>query len=121
VLIGMENLSEQELREIAAMATARADRLNRRLPREQMHKMLEQYLDDHGWTFDELMELPGASRNTSKIPLSPPRYRDPSVPLRTWSGRGRKPKWVLAWEEGGVALEDLRVGKSSPITSNAKD
>jgi len=117
----IDHLSEQELREIAAIATDRADRLSRRLPREQMQKMLDQYLDDHGWSFDELMGLAGAKQMAPKIPLSPPRYRDPGAPLRTWSGRGRKPHWVIALEHKGIALDDIRVGKSAQATAQTEE
>ena len=37
-----------------------------------------------------------------------PKYRDPDTG-DTWSGRGRKPKWLEAKIEAGRTLEDLKV------------
>lgn len=40
----------------------------------------------------------------------PPKYRDPSEPSNTWTGRGRKPKWVLEREAEGKTLESMLIG-----------
>ena len=36
------------------------------------------------------------------------KYRDP-VSGKTWTGRGRRPGWVLALESAGKTLDDCRV------------
>ncbi len=38
-----------------------------------------------------------------------PKYQSPSDPTLTWSGRGRKPKWVQKWVDGGNDLEKLLI------------
>lgn len=42
----------------------------------------------------------------------PPKYRDPEEPSLTWTGRGRKPKWVLEREAEGRTLESMLIGIS---------
>lgn len=37
------------------------------------------------------------------------RYRHPEDANLQWTGRGRQPKWVKEWVEGGKAIEDLLV------------
>lgn len=37
------------------------------------------------------------------------RYRHPDNASQQWTGRGRQPKWVKEWVEGGKSLEKLRV------------
>lgn len=39
------------------------------------------------------------------------KYQNPDAPEQQWSGRGRKPAWVVAYLEKGKNLEDLRVEK----------
>ncbi|WP_287961779.1 H-NS histone family protein [Alcanivorax sp.] len=39
----------------------------------------------------------------------PPKYRNPDNPSETWTGRGRKPRWVVAALERGLTLDDLRI------------
>ena len=37
------------------------------------------------------------------------RYRNPDNESQQWTGRGRQPKWVKEWVEGGKSLDKLRV------------
>jgi len=39
-----------------------------------------------------------------------PKYRNPANAQETWSGRGRKPKWVESALSAGKSLKDLAVG-----------
>jgi DNA-binding protein H-NS len=39
------------------------------------------------------------------------RYRNPADASQSWSGRGRKPQWVVNTVENGGSLEDLRIAK----------
>jgi DNA-binding protein H-NS len=37
-----------------------------------------------------------------------PKFRNPAEPGETWSGRGKRPKWVIAQLKSGKKLEDLK-------------
>jgi DNA-binding protein H-NS len=37
------------------------------------------------------------------------RYRHPDNSSQQWTGRGRQPKWVKEWVEGGKSIDKLRV------------
>jgi DNA-binding protein H-NS len=37
------------------------------------------------------------------------RFRNPDNESQQWTGRGRQPKWVKEWVEGGKPLDKLRV------------
>ena len=37
------------------------------------------------------------------------RYRHPDNSAQQWTGRGRQPKWVKEWVDGGKSLDKLRV------------
>ncbi len=41
-----------------------------------------------------------------------PAYRNPSNSAETWTGRGRKPKWVRDAIARGVCLEDLTIDRN---------
>ena len=45
-------------------------------------------------------------RATGKVA---PKYRNPDDPSETWTGRGRKPKWVQAALDAGKSLESLTI------------
>ena len=38
-----------------------------------------------------------------------PKYRDPKDSENTWTGRGRKPKWVEAFLNSGGQLEQIAI------------
>lgn len=49
-------------------------------------------------------------RNPSgAFPQGTPRYQDPQNPLSTWSGRGRKPQWLIDYLEEGRVLEEFLI------------
>lgn len=47
-----------------------------------------------------------ANANTGSVAA---RYRNPADASQQWTGRGRQPKWVKEWVEGGKSLDDLRL------------
>lgn len=50
------------------------------------------------------------SQKTSKPRAKvPPKYRNPDNSAQTWTGRGRKPKWVEAHLAKGGALEEVLI------------
>ena len=38
-----------------------------------------------------------------------PRYRNPADVTQQWTGRGRQPKWVKEWVDGGQDIAGLKV------------
>ncbi|MBF0182346.1 MAG: H-NS histone family protein [Magnetococcales bacterium] len=48
------------------------------------------------------------SRNSQSVGV-PFQYQDPIDPKRTWSGRGRRPNWVLDHLKAGGDMEELKV------------
>lgn len=36
-------------------------------------------------------------------------YANPADNSQTWTGRGRKPQWVIEWLAAGKSLDDLRI------------
>ena len=56
-----------------------------------------------------LTELTGATVKSSRAPAAP-KYRHPENPAITWSGRGRKPHWLVVALAEGKTEEDLAIG-----------
>ena len=51
----------------------------------------------------------GGRGNATKGNSVAVRYRHPDNASQQWTGRGRQPKWVKEWVEGGKSLDKLRV------------
>lgn len=42
-----------------------------------------------------------------------PTHRNPNNPAETWTGRGRKPRWLVAALNAGNTVEECRIGHSA--------
>lgn len=69
---------------------------------------LEAKAKEFGFSLEEVLsDKKGKSKGKSgKVT---PKYADPTDPTITWSGRGRKPKWVEAYLAEGKSLDDLKI------------
>lgn len=46
-----------------------------------------------------------SKKKTPTVPVAT--YQHPEDPNTTWSGRGRKPGWIIEWVESGKPVEEL--------------
>lgn len=70
--------------------------------KQQMADMAKQ----HGFELSEFFGN-GRGKKTGKVAV---KYRDPSNPDNTWTGRGRTPLWLAeATKKRGVTREDFEV------------
>ena len=60
----------------------------------------------HGFSVFELFD--GKGRAKSKSP-SVAKYANPDDPTDTWTGRGRKPNWLLARLKKGAKLSEFEI------------
>lgn len=54
--------------------------------------------------------LKPAGKRSRARGATPAKYRNPANARETWSGRGRKPKWVEKALESGKTLDEMAVG-----------
>jgi len=60
-------------------------------------------------------------RPRRKYPKVLPKYRNPSAPTETWSGRGKQPRWLVAALRSGHKLEDLLIASpEKPAVSKVR-
>ena len=73
---------------------------------------LRELAQARGFNLDELLSANGAKAvkapKGDKKP-SEPKYRNPADHDATWSGRGRKPQWILDAVAAGGKLEDYLI------------
>jgi DNA-binding protein H-NS len=57
--------------------------------------------------------LPALSeRPRRRYPVVLPKYRNPQT-SETWSGRGKRPRWLIAAIKSGRKIEEFRISKSN--------
>lgn len=92
--------------------------------RKELAKTFRQLARTEGLEVKEILEetAPGATRKRRATKASgkkagrkkargkvAPKYRNPNNAAETWTGRGRKPLWVVAALESGKQLQDLAI------------
>ena len=108
-----ENMSRKELMALRANIDKAIAAVGDRDRRNAL-KAAEEAVREHGFTLAELTAFvpqggSRARRRTVEGSAGAPRFRNPENPDQTWSGRGRRPRWIHDAEAAGRSLEDLRI------------
>jgi len=110
--VNLETLSPNELQALIADAPSKMKAARANLIQD-VRKKMDALLSISGVTLAEVYPTRGGKKaggkkgNTSSVA---PKYRDPSDPSKTWSGRGRKPSWFVdALKRWGVIAESLLI------------
>lgn len=81
-------------------------------------KEIDKILKKHGVTIDQVIGV--KYKKTKTGALSMPKYRNPDDFSQTWTGKGRKPKWVNSYLDSGGSLEDLLIDHELPELTKAR-
>jgi DNA-binding protein H-NS len=109
-----ENMSRKELMTLRANIDRAIAAVGDRDRRNAL-RAAEDAVREHGFTLNELAPFVGQSggrgrrRGEAQGPAGAPRYRNPDNPDQTWSGRGRRPRWVHEAEAAGRSLDTMRI------------
>lgn len=105
----LKNLTAKQLDELVAAA----DRRKTELAREAIataKARIQKILADIGMSLEELFgKRKGAAGKSTRAKVAP-KYRNPQDASQTWSGRGLKPRWMVAALKGGKKPEDFAIG-----------
>lgn len=92
--MSLRELQELELKVKKAKASVH-DR-----SKSELRKTLEAMAADHGFKLNDLFGARGGKGRTVAI-----KYANPADPAETWTGRGRKPRWLAAKLKSGDKIE----------------
>jgi DNA-binding protein H-NS len=96
----LSNMSFAELEKMQAdIERMKAEKHNSE--RVELREKLTALAKQHGFDIHELFGKAGKGRGKVAV-----KYRDPSNPSNTWTGRGRMPRWMVAATKGGKAEKD---------------
>ena len=102
--LDLDSMSKEELEKLRKDADRKLKDYDQRR-RAEARAMAEKAVKDYGFSLEELVGSTKARGRTK----SAPRYRHPENASITWTGRGRKPGWVISHLESGGKVEDLAV------------
>lgn len=122
-LLKTEDLNRMPLGELRQLQAQIHDKilLMQREKREAALAAAREAAAAHGFELETLLPLqltnpvPGTgkakiARKTGKTgPANPPRYAKPGEPGVTWTGRGRRPSWIIDYLVAGGELKQIEI------------
>ncbi len=103
--INVDKLSLKDLVELEN-AVAKALSSARDRDRAEVKGKVEALVASHGFTVAELF---GAARGGRGRAASSAKYANPDDRSQTWTGRGRKPNWLVLRLKKGAKVDDFAI------------
>lgn len=102
------NVDRMTLREINDLEAkiAKAKSAARDKAKSDLKDKIDRLVDGSGFTVAELYGFAGRGRGRSK---SAAKYANPENKSETWTGRGRKPNWLVARLKKGAKMDDFAI------------
>lgn len=102
----LSQLTTDELRTLLTRVSKEIEQ-RREEEKSRLLKAIESLVREYGFTANEILrEMNGGSK--SRPSRDHAKYRHPEIPEFSWSGRGRQPRWVLAFLDNGGTIDQLR-------------
>ena len=105
IKVDLEKLSLKELKDLQEQVAVAIFDFEKRRKSEALAE-LKALAQSKGFSLDELLD--DTKGKKKRAPVSP-KYADPANPANTWSGRGRKPKWMVEAIASGRSPEDFAI------------
>ena len=103
------NLNKMSLKDLLALqADLEAAVANARLrEKQEVLSEMEALAQERGFSINELVG--GKGRGRGKGSVSSAKYANPDNRAETWTGRGRKPNWLVEKLKKGASLDDFAI------------
>lgn len=102
----LDRMSYAELKAIAPMVAMRITE-REKAEREAVKAELKEMAKAKGFDLADLFGDGGKPVKEKKT--VPPKYRNPADATQTWTGRGRKPRWIVDALASGGTLDDFLI------------
>ncbi|MFW2588942.1 H-NS family nucleoid-associated regulatory protein [Sagittula sp. SSi028] len=96
----LENMSREELQKLISDAQKALKTVDARRMAEAK-RAAELAAKEYGFSLEDVVQAGGKSTKGS------PKYANPMDPSQTWTGRGRKPNWLIEALDQGKSLDDM--------------
>lgn len=102
------NVDRMTLKEINDLEVkiAKAKSAARDKAKSDLKDKIDRLVDGSGFTIAELYGFTARGRGRSK---SAAKYANPENKSETWTGRGRKPNWLVARLKKGAKMDDFAI------------
>lgn len=101
--VNVDKMSLKEINDLEAKI-AKAKSAARDKAKADLKDRIDRLVDGSGFSVAELYGFGGRGRGRSK---SAAKYANPDNRSETWTGRGRKPNWLVARLKKGAKMDDF--------------
>ena len=80
----------------------------------ELSQLLQQRIQQEKLQLEERLtqlQIPVSGRRP--YPPVLPQYRNPDQPSETWTGRGKRPRWLVAQLRSGRRIDDFRIKRAA--------
>lgn len=106
--INVDKMSLKDLNDLEAkLAKAKAAAKTR--AKAEIKEKIDELLESSGFTIAELYPVARVGRPRGSTAPKSAKYANPDDRNETWTGRGRKPNWLVAKLAKGATLEDFAI------------
>jgi DNA-binding protein H-NS len=88
--------------------------------KRELEKRLAQLRRENELPPADVASIRQDQRERRKYPRVLPKYQNPSEPSETWSGRGKRPRWLTAALKTGHTIEDFIISSVEPNKSKTR-
>ncbi|MEO5596047.1 MAG: H-NS histone family protein [Lysobacteraceae bacterium] len=103
----LDKMSPQQLQELITKAEKQKQKLHRNRIGE-VRKAITAKAKAEGYTIEQLFGKGRKASTTTGTPV-PAKYRNKADPSQTWSGRGKRPRWLADAIAKGKKLTDYAI------------
>ncbi|MFP4155733.1 MAG: H-NS family nucleoid-associated regulatory protein [Halothiobacillaceae bacterium] len=105
--VDLSQMSADELKELMEQAeNSLRERHQRRIM--ELRKEAEELAREMGMAVGEVFGVDGGRGPAQKSKL-PPKFMNPNNPKQTWTGRGKRPRWLAEALERGEPEDKFRI------------
>lgn len=103
--VNVDRMSLKEINDLEAKI-AKAKSAAREKAKSDLKDRIDRLVEGSGFTIAELYGFAARGRGRSK---SAAKYANPENKTETWTGRGRKPNWLVARLKKGAKIDDFAI------------
>jgi DNA-binding protein H-NS len=103
--VNVDKMTLKEINDLEAKL-AKAKSQARDKAKSELKDKIERLVDGSGFTVAEIFGFASKGRGKGK---SAAKYANPDDRSQTWTGRGRKPNWLVARLKKGADTEDFAI------------
>ncbi len=103
----LDDMSQEELLALKKRVEKALETLEARRKLQAM-RAAEEAARQFGFNLSDFSDLPGKPAKGTRS-KGVPKFADPEDPSRTWTGKGRPPKWFEDAKARGLSEDDMRI------------